>query len=489
MNHVAFVFAFVFIGALMGCGGETTPSPRANGEPCTETPQCASGLCYASVCLDPGSDDDGDGLLNEIEVALETRVDLADSDGDGRNDYEETPQPLEPGHSDNDHDGDGVIDALESAYEDGDCDGLGDEVDHPDDAPPADAPAALPCPKDMQSDACTGAQGGAGGSLVGCHCCTDSDLDGVVDLEDCQPGDPTIWDESTCIEVAASQCQTGHCDAYRLTCQRSDPCEASHACEIATCDGLGDGVSPVCTRVDRECALDPCAPESCDPEVGCVCTLYRAVDADVWHEKLELLSYNSEFIVNVIFAEVFGAYDFCPGCSVAIRRKALDEVGGFEPLLDYLVEDFELGRRINARGYRTELIPYFVDTTVDIGRAGDWWSHQVYWDQNTRAVAPLGFFCTVLIQPLPFALTFAALRGFDAWGLGILAGTLAVRWLTRAGIFWRIGDREGMRLLGWLPARDLAGFASWFVALFKRSFEWRHLRFRLTRDGRILPRV
>ncbi|MEE2677151.1 MAG: bacteriohopanetetrol glucosamine biosynthesis glycosyltransferase HpnI [Myxococcota bacterium] len=226
-----------------------------------------------------------------------------------------------------------------------------------------------------------------------------------------------------------------------------------------------------------------------DPEVGCVCTLYRAVDADVWHEKLELLSYNSEFIVNVIFAEVFGAYDFCPGCSVAIRRKALDEVGGFEPLLDYLVEDFELGRRINARGYRTELIPYFVDTTVDIGRAGDWWSHQVYWDQNTRAVAPLGFFCTVLIQPLPFALTFAALRGFDAWGLGILAGTLAVRWLTRAGIFWRIGDREGMRLLAWLPARDLAGFASWFVALFKRSFEWRHLRFRLTRDGRILPRV
>lgn len=226
-----------------------------------------------------------------------------------------------------------------------------------------------------------------------------------------------------------------------------------------------------------------------DPEVGCVCTLYRAVGGDVWHEKLELLSYNSEFIVNVIFAEVFGAYDFCPGCSVAIRRKALDEIGGFEPLLDYLVEDFELGRRINTRGYRTELIPYFVDTTVDIGRAGDWWSHQVYWDQNTRAVAPLGFLCTVVIQPLPFALVFAAVRGFDAWGLGILAGTLAVRWLTRAGIFWRIGDREGMRVLGWLPVRDLAGFASWFLALFKRSFEWRHLRFQLTRDGRIIPRA
>ncbi|HJO22477.1 MAG: bacteriohopanetetrol glucosamine biosynthesis glycosyltransferase HpnI [Myxococcota bacterium] len=225
-----------------------------------------------------------------------------------------------------------------------------------------------------------------------------------------------------------------------------------------------------------------------DPEVGCVCTLYRAVDSDVWHEKLEHLSYNSEFIVNVIFAEVFSAYPFCPGCSVAIRRKALDEIGGFEPLLDFLVEDFELGRRINERGYRTELIPYFVDTTVDIERADDWWSHQVYWDQNTRAVAPVGFFFTVLIQPLPFALIFALTRGFDPWGLGVLAGTLAVRWFTRAAIFWRIGDRAGLRLLHWLPVRDLAGFGSWFVALFKRTFEWRHFHFELTRDGRILPR-
>lgn len=225
-----------------------------------------------------------------------------------------------------------------------------------------------------------------------------------------------------------------------------------------------------------------------DPEVGCVCTLYRAVDSDVWHEKLELLSYNSEFIVNVIFAEVFGAYEFCPGCSVAIRRKALDEVGGFAPLLDFLVEDFELGKRINERGYRTELIPYFVDTTVDIERTGDWWSHQVYWDQNTRAVAPVGFFFTVLVQPLPFAVAFALTRGFDVWALGALLGTVTVRLLTRAGIFWRIGDREGIRLLHWLPIRDLAGFGSWFVALFKQSFEWRHFRFDLTRDGRIVPR-
>ena len=52
----------------------------------------------------------------------------------------------------------------------------------------------------------------------------------------------------------------------------------------------------------------------------------------------------------------------------------------------------------------------------------------------------------------------------------------------------RMGDREGMRILHWLPLRDLAGLASWFVALSKRSFVWRDFRFGLTRDGRIVPR-
>jgi ceramide glucosyltransferase len=225
-----------------------------------------------------------------------------------------------------------------------------------------------------------------------------------------------------------------------------------------------------------------------DPDVGCACTLYRAVGAESWFEKLEHLSYNSEFIVNVIFANVSGAYDFGPGCSVAIRRKALDDIGGLEPLLDYLVEDFELVRRIKLAGYRTAIVPYFVDTTVALDHPREWWNHQVYWDQNTRAVNPVGFFFTFLIQPLPFALLFAGLRGFDPLGWALLLGTLAVRLGTRAWIFRAIGDREGLRMLGWMPLRDVVGLGSWFVALCKRSFVWREMRFGLTRDGRIVPR-
>jgi ceramide glucosyltransferase len=225
-----------------------------------------------------------------------------------------------------------------------------------------------------------------------------------------------------------------------------------------------------------------------DPQVGSVCTLYRARSAQRWFEKLELLSYNSDFVINVIFAKVTGASDFCLGCSVAMRREALMAAGGLEPLGEYLVEDFELGRRIARAGYTTELVPYFVDTTIDLQRPSQWWDHQVYWDQNTRAARPKGFAATIFIRAVPFALVFALARGFDPLGLQVLAATLAIRLVTAAGQFVRIGDREGLRSLHWLPVRDLAGVASWLVAICKRSFVWRDIRFGLTRDGRIVPR-
>jgi len=225
-----------------------------------------------------------------------------------------------------------------------------------------------------------------------------------------------------------------------------------------------------------------------DPQVGSVCTLYRGRSAQRWFEKLELLSYNSDFVINVIFAKVTGASDFCLGCSVAMRREALMAAGGLEPLGEYLVEDFELGRRIARAGYTTELVPYFVDTTIDLERPSQWWNHQVYWDQNTRAARPKGFAATILIRAVPFALAFALARGFDPLGLQVLAATLAIRVVTAAGQFVRIGDREGLRSLHWLPVRDLAGVASWLVAICKRSFVWRDIRFGLTRDGRIVPR-
>jgi ceramide glucosyltransferase len=226
-----------------------------------------------------------------------------------------------------------------------------------------------------------------------------------------------------------------------------------------------------------------------DADVGYVCTLYKGVDARSWYEQLELLTYNAEFIPSTVFAYMTGASGLCLGASVALRRTTLEAVGGLASLADYLVEDYELGRRILERGQGIVLLPYFVDLTVDLDSARSWWRHQIYWDQNTRAARPVGFAASVLTRAVPFALLYAALRLFDPLGLLILLTALAVRLCTAAGTALVFRDRATLRALWLLPLRDLAGLLFWVLALGKRTFVWRGHEFELTRGGRIVPRT
>jgi ceramide glucosyltransferase len=226
-----------------------------------------------------------------------------------------------------------------------------------------------------------------------------------------------------------------------------------------------------------------------DPGVGCACTLYRVSGAGRWYEMLEQLTLNADFTQNLVFAWVTGASSFALGATTAIRRSTLDEIGGLAALSDYLVEDFEMGRRVRASGKRVAIVPYFVDMTVDLAGPGGWWRHQVYWDQNTRAANAAGLFWTVLVRAVPFALLVALVRGFDAVGLGALAGALAIR-LSTAALFlgWGLGDRGGVRGLALLPFRDIAGLVSWFLAFVWPTVTWRGEDFILTADGRMVPK-
>jgi ceramide glucosyltransferase len=226
-----------------------------------------------------------------------------------------------------------------------------------------------------------------------------------------------------------------------------------------------------------------------DPGIGFVCSLYRAVGAERWFEKLELLGLNADFLPSVVFSEEVRAALFCTGATVAFRRADLEAVGGMADLGAYLVEDYELGRRLVKLRGRYAVVTTLVDLVVDYGSFRQWWNHQVYWDQNTWAANPVGFVFTILTRAVPFAALYWLARGFDGAGLAVLLAALVIR-LGTATVFLRdfLHDREGLGAIALLPLRDLIGLASWYVALTRRSFVWRGHRFGLTRDGRIVPR-
>ena len=226
-----------------------------------------------------------------------------------------------------------------------------------------------------------------------------------------------------------------------------------------------------------------------DPDIGCVCTLYKAACAERWFERIEMLTLSADLIPSAVFAHITGASKVCFGATTALRRQTLDQVGGLQALADYLVEDFEMGQLIAGLGKKVWLIPYVVETVVDLKNASQWWNHQVYWDQNNRAARPLVFFMTYIIRSVPFALLYAILRMGDPLGLAVLAAVLGIRLLTAATILgWGLRDYEGLRNLALLPLRDLVALVSYVLAYAKRTTVWRGKEFVLTRDGRILAR-
>jgi ceramide glucosyltransferase len=131
---------------------------------------------------------------------------------------------------------------------------------------------------------------------------------------------------------------------------------------------------------------------------------------------------------------------------------------------------------------------YFIEATVDLKSAAQWWSHQVYWDQNTRHAQPEGFFATVLTRAIPFAALFALLRLFDPMAVELLAVVVAVRLVTAAAVLAVMRDEDGLACLWLLPLRDVIGLVSWALAFTQRTVTWRGAEFVLTREGRLVPR-
>jgi ceramide glucosyltransferase len=146
-----------------------------------------------------------------------------------------------------------------------------------------------------------------------------------------------------------------------------------------------------------------------------------------------------------------------------------------------------MGRRIWSLGKKDVIIPYFVDTIMDLKGPKQWWEHQIYWDQNSRAARPFAFAATVLLRAIPFALLYAAVRLGDAAGLAVLLGAIGIRMAAAAIILgWGLRDREGLHSLWLLPFRDISGLVSFVLAYVQRTTVWREAHFSLTRDGRLV---
>lgn len=226
-----------------------------------------------------------------------------------------------------------------------------------------------------------------------------------------------------------------------------------------------------------------------DPQVGAVTALYRALEAPSFGASLDAVAASASFAPSALIARSLEGLKFAMGSTLATTRERLDEIGGFEALLDLHSDDYEFGKRIAQRGYRVELAPEPVDMQFPSETLGDYFRHELRWVIGIRHIRPGGHFGMLMTHGLFWAAIAALIAPTKVLALAWLCAYVAVR-LASAWVVgvWGLGDPVLRRKLWLLPVHDFFAFSTWLASFAVNRIEWRGLVFTLDK-GRMVPVV
>jgi ceramide glucosyltransferase len=237
--------------------------------------------------------------------------------------------------------------------------------------------------------------------------------------------------------------------------------------------------------VPRNYLLRVLAPLA-QPGVGMVTALYRGLAGKTLGSKLEALGLSTDFSGGVLVARAMeGGIRFGLGATLATTKTVLREIGGLEPLVDYLGDDYELGARTAAAGYQVQLADIVVETALPDYSFRDFWTHQLRWARNVKDRRGAQYFGLIVSFGLVWAL-LAVIAVPRAWWTWLALGVTGILRVLSAVVVGRgvLDDPQVLRDLWLLPLRDSVALSVWMVSYFGDEVEWRGLRFRL-RDGKL----
>jgi len=223
-----------------------------------------------------------------------------------------------------------------------------------------------------------------------------------------------------------------------------------------------------------------------DTQVGLVTSLYRTSTVHGIATAVEATGFSAEMIPNVMVALQLEGLSFALGASMAVRREALDCIGGFEALADYLADDYQLGNKVHRAGWRIALDGCFVESMMKAENLPAVLARQLRWARTMRVSRPGGYLASGITLPFPAVLLAAFTAPTTPIALAAILTLYVVR-LTITTIYSRGFVKDGL-LPGWLwliPLRDMLAFCSWSLSFLGNRVEWRGSRFVLRPGGKI----
>jgi ceramide glucosyltransferase len=239
-------------------------------------------------------------------------------------------------------------------------------------------------------------------------------------------------------------------------------------------------------RVGRDYLQKVIAPLQND-RIGMVTCLYRGVPASTFGSQLEALGISTDFSAGVLVArQIEGGLHFGLGSTLAFRKRDLLRIGGFKAIVDFLADDYELGRRIADLDLKIVLSAAVVETHLPAYGFAGFLAHQMRWARGVRDARLGGYIGFVTTFGFMWSLLAVIATHATAWSWGVLAAVLFLRTLVALSVGKSVlQDSRLMSQLWLLPIRDLIAVGIWIASFAGHTVMWRGEKFEL-RNGRLI---
>ncbi|MEZ5401820.1 MAG: bacteriohopanetetrol glucosamine biosynthesis glycosyltransferase HpnI [Bryobacteraceae bacterium] len=221
-----------------------------------------------------------------------------------------------------------------------------------------------------------------------------------------------------------------------------------------------------------------------DPKLGLMTCPYRAIPGKSIWSGLETLTANTEFLSGVLVARMIEGMRFAVGPTMAARKAAIEQAGGWANFRDYLAEDFMLGQAVAKAGAGVGLSRSVVGHSIAATERETFAQnaeHRLRWCRSTRRSRPAGYVGQLFTHTVPLAVLLALAA--PAWWPLALAAVL-LRFAAAVGCARILRDPLLKQAFYLLPLADFASFGFWIAGFFGNKVRWRDRIYLLHRDGR-----
>jgi ceramide glucosyltransferase len=213
------------------------------------------------------------------------------------------------------------------------------------------------------------------------------------------------------------------------------------------------------------------------PGVSAVTCLYYGAPLNGIWSRFGALAINAHFLPSVVVGMALGLARPCFGSTLAFRRRTLGEIGGFNPFVDRLADDYAMGEALRAVG-AISIPPFAIAHMCTQSSLRDFWRHELRWARTIKSIDPVGYAGSIIAHPLPWALIAILLGAGSTTVIPAIAITL-VSIMCRLVLLRQVERAYSLPSQAYwiVPAGDLLSFILFFTSFFGRHVNWRGYRY------------